>query len=109
TDILFRAMEWELPDGAGSYIVELAGEVPEDAVVDVHGHTDSNPVPDSYGFDNQELSERRAASVAEALAEERPDLELTEEGVGSDEPAVTEDPEDPSTYTANRRVEIRYG
>lgn len=39
----------------------------------------------------------------------RPDLELTVEGFGDSDPAVTEDEDDPDTFAANRRVEIRYG
>lgn len=109
TDILFPAMEWELPEGAGPAIADLAEEVPEGATVAIHGHTDSNPVPESYDFDNQELSENRAQAVADALAEERPDLQLSVEGFGDSNPAVEEDEEDPSTFAANRRVEIRYG
>ncbi|WP_156837300.1 OmpA family protein [Nesterenkonia alba] len=108
TDLLFAAMEWEPSESARAAIPELVEEIPEGAAVDVHGHTDSNPVPDDYGFDNQELSERRAQAVADILEDQRPDLELTVEGFGDTEPAVTEDPEDPSTYAANRRVEIRY-
>lgn len=108
TDILFSAMEWELPDAAGPRIAELIEEVPESAAVDVHGHTDSNPVPGEYDFDNQALSENRAEAVAEVLEQQRPDLELNVEGFGEDEPAVEEDEEDPSTFAANRRVEIRY-
>lgn len=109
TDILFSAMEWEIPSGAGSTIAGLIEDVPEGATVQVHGHTDSNPVPEEYDFDNQVLSENRAEAVAEVLEQERSDLTLEVEGFGDSEPAVTEDPEDPSTYAANRRVEIRYG
>lgn len=108
TDILFSAMEWELPSNAGSKLAELTEEVPEGAAVDVHGHTDSNPVPENYDFDNQVLSTNRAEAVAEVLAEERPDLDLNVEGFGEDQPAVEEDGDDPSTFAANRRVEIRY-
>lgn len=108
TDILFAAMEWELPDAASSKIGELVEEIPDGAAVDVHGHTDSNPVPEDYDFDNQVLSKNRAEAVAEVLAEERPDLDLNVEGFGEDQPAVEEDEDDPSTFAANRRVEIRY-
>ncbi|WP_258933650.1 OmpA family protein [Nesterenkonia pannonica] len=109
TDILFSPMEWELPERAGSRIADLVEEVPDGVEVQVHGHTDSNPVPDEYDFDNQGLSENRAQAVADALEEERPDLQLTVEGFGDDDPVEAEDPDDPSTYAANRRVEIRYG
>lgn len=108
TDILFAAMEWELPSAAGSKIGELVEEVPEGVAVEVNGHTDSNPVPEGHDFDNQVLSENRAEAVAEVLGDERPDLELSVEGFGEDQPAVEEDEEDPDTFAANRRVEIRY-
>lgn len=109
TDILFNSNEWELPDSADSEIADLVDEVPEGASVEVHGHTDSLPVSDHYDFDNQVLSENRADSVAKVLEEERSDLELSVEGFGEDEPVADEDPEDPATFAANRRVEIRYG
>lgn len=108
TDILFSPNEWELPENAGEAIAELVEEIPEGARISVEGHTDSNPVnQERYDFDNQELSENRAQAVADALSEERPDVEMTVEGFGESEPAVAEDPEDLSTYAANRRVEIR--
>lgn len=110
TDILFASNAWELPAPAASKIVELAAEVPEGATVQVGGHTDSRPVDRSqYDFDNQQLSEHRAQAVADALAAERPDLTLEVEGFGDEQPAVSENPDDPSTYAANRRVELRYG
>lgn len=110
TDILFASNAWDLPAPAASKIVELAAEVPEGATVQVGGHTDSRPVDRSqYDFDNQQLSEHRAQAVADALAAERPDLTLEVEGFGDEQPAVSEDPDDPSTYAANRRVELRYG
>ena len=110
TDILFASNAWDLPAPAASGIVELAAEVPEGATVQVGGHTDSRPVDRSqYDFDNQQLSEHRAQAVADALAAERPDLTLEVEGFGDEQPAVSENPDDPSTYAANRRVELRYG
>lgn len=109
TDILFTPNSWELPGGAGSRVVELVEEVPEGAEVAVHGHTDSTPVGPDHDFDNFQLSERRAQAVADVLAEERSDLEFDVAGFGAKEPAVQEDEEDPSTFAANRRVEIRYG
>ncbi|GAB3842318.1 OmpA family protein [Nesterenkonia populi] len=109
TDILFSPMEWELPGNAGARIADLVEEVPDGAAVDVHGHTDSNPVPDEYDFHNDELSENRAQAVADVLEDERPDLTLNVEGFGDSQPAEAEDPEDPSTFAANRRVEIRHG
>lgn len=108
TDILFAAMEWELPDAASSKLGELVEEIPDGAAVDVHGHTDSNPVPEGYDFDNQVLSENRAEAVAGVLEDARPDLDLSAEGFGEDQPAAEEDEEEPDTFAANRRVEIRY-
>lgn len=109
-DLLFRSNEWELPPNAAQPIAELAEVVPDGASVDVHGHTDSLPVDESqFDFDNRELSENRAQAVADALAEERPDLTLNVEGFGDEQPAVSEDPDDSSTFAANRRVELRYG
>lgn len=110
TDILFPSNTWDLPGGAAARLTELVAEIPEGATVQVGGHTDSRPVDRSrHDFDNQELSENRAQAVAEALTAERPDLTLEVEGFGDQQPAVTENPDDPSTYSANRRVELRYG
>ena len=110
TDILFSSNAWELPAGAEATIAELAADIPDGASVQVSGHTDSLPVdPSRFDFDNQELSENRAHAVADALAEERPDLDLEVSGHGAEQPAVSEDPEDVSTLAANRRVELRYG
>lgn len=107
-DILFAAMEWELSEQSDARIVDLTERVPEGASIEVHGHTDSNPMPAEHDVDNQGLSENRAQAVADVLAEERSDLELNVEGFGADQPAESEDPDDPGTYAANRRVEIRY-
>lgn len=110
TDILFASNSWDLPEPAGTRIAELAAEVPEGTTVQVSGHTDSRPVDRSrYDFDNQQLSEHRAQAVADALAAERPDLTLEVEGLGDQDPAVTENPDDPASFAANRRVELRYG
>lgn len=107
-DILFAAMEWDLPDSATARLEDMLGEVPQDASVRVHGHTDSRPIPADHEVDNQGLSENRAQAVADAVAEVRPDLTLDVKGFGDSQPAVAEDPDDPETFAANRRVEIRY-
>lgn len=108
TDILFEPNSWELPDSASEAIDELVADVPDGAVAEVTGHTDSRAVPESFDFDNQTLSEHRADAVAEVLETERPDFDLTVEGLGDSEPAETENPDEPGTFAANRRVEIRY-
>ncbi|WP_170289519.1 OmpA family protein [Nesterenkonia halophila] len=95
TDILFEVNAWELPGSAEESIAELIADVPDGAAVTITGHTDSTPTGET--FDNGELSENRAQAVADAVS-----------GAGDSDPAVSEDPEEPSTLAANRRVEIRY-
>lgn len=107
TDLLFAENSWDLPPAAPGRIAELVSDVPDGATVTVTGHTDTQQ-PIGHDFDNQELSERRAAAVAEALRGERPDLELEVSGVGDTAPAVAPDPQDPATHAANRRVEVGY-
>src|SRR5699024_7074518 len=106
TDILFPPNSWELPDTASDRIDDLVADIPDDAQVQVRGHTDSTPT--GKDFDNKELSTRRAEAVADVIAKVRSDLHLHVEGLGDSEPAETEKPDDPSTFAANRRVEIRY-
>lgn len=65
-------------------------------------------MPTDHELDNQQLSENRAQAVADALANTRTDLALDVDGFGDTQPAVTEDPDDPTTFAANRRVEIRF-
>lgn len=108
-DILFEPNSWELPDTAAAKLEEIVDEVPDGSTLSITGHTDSRPVPATHDFDNQELSQERAQAVAEALEDQRADLDISAEGLGDAEPAVTEDPDVPGTYAANRRVEIRYG
>lgn len=107
TDLLFEENSWELPASAPSRIASLVADIPDGASVAVTGHTDTQQ-PVGHDFDNQELSERRAEAVADVLRAERPDLVLDVSGVGETRPAVTPDPQDPSTHAANRRVEIVY-
>ncbi|MFV0254477.1 MAG: OmpA family protein [Beutenbergiaceae bacterium] len=104
TDILFTPDSWELPDSAPAAIADLVADIPDGATVLVGGHTDSNvgAVP------NQELSQNRAQAVAAQITAARPDLVLEVTGYADTIPAIAEDPEDPSTYAANRRVEIVY-
>ena len=108
-DILFEPNSWELPDTAAAKLEEIVDEVPDGSTLSITGHTDSRPVPATHDFDNQELSQERAQAVAEALEDQRADLDISAEGLGDAEPAVAEDPDVPGTYAANRRVEIRYG
>ncbi|TNC19471.1 OmpA family protein [Georgenia sp. 311] len=104
SDILFASQSFELPPAAAPRIGELLADVPEGAAVQVHGHTDSlvGPIP------NDELSRNRAQAVADVIAAERPDLVLEVAGFADTEPVERENPDDPATYAANRRVEIVY-
>lgn len=104
TDILFQPDAWDIPGSAESRIAELVAEIPDGATVQVEGHTDSVV----GAVENQELSENRASAVADVIAQERPDLELEVTGYADSRPAQAEDPDDPSTFAANRRVEIVY-
>jgi outer membrane protein OmpA-like peptidoglycan-associated protein len=109
-DILFASNAWDLPGGAADRIAELAADIPEGASVQVDGHTDALPVDRTkYDFDNQQLSENRAQAVADALAEERPDLTLEVTGHGDTKPAASGGAEDSASLAKNRRVELRYG
>ncbi|GAA1999701.1 OmpA family protein [Brevibacterium samyangense] len=104
TDILFAPGSWEIEGEGTDAITTLVEDIPQSATVKVHGHTDST----KGSISNQELSENRATAVAEAIATSRPDLTLETEGFAETEPAVQEDPENPETLAANRRVEIIY-
>lgn len=102
TDILFKPDAYDLPSGAGTKIADLLGDVPQGATLRVEGHTDSR----TGEIPNQELSEKRAQAVADAIGEERSDLTLETTGYGPDEPAVTEQEGEEDTFAANRRVEL---
>jgi outer membrane protein OmpA-like peptidoglycan-associated protein len=104
TDILFTPDSAELPANAADRITELLGDVPDGSAVAVEGHTDSV----QGAVDNQQLSADRAAAVADVLRGARPDLTLEVAGFANTRPAVAENPDDPATRAANRRVEIVY-
>lgn len=107
SDILFGFDESDIAAPAQARIVELVGDIPQGAAVNVSGHTDGRGTADY----NQELSERRAASVAAVVTGARPDLVLEVAGFGMSQPVEpnTVDGEDnPEGRAQNRRVEIRY-
>lgn len=107
SDILFEFDQADLPASAESRIEQIVADVPEDALLRVHGHTDSL-ADDAY---NQELSERRAEAVAEVVQAVRPDLELDVAGFGETEPVAPNErngEDDPEGRALNRRVELRY-
>lgn len=104
TDILFTPDSSKLPAAAGTRIGELIAQVPKGAEVRIDGHTDSF----QGAVDNQKLSKDRAQAVAAVVHKKRGDLDLTVKGHAATQPAVREDPKDPSTFAENRRVEITY-
>ena len=82
-------------------------EVPQGAAVQVHGHTDSI----SDRAFNQTLSEQRAQTVAGAITQHRPDLQLEVAGFGMDQPVEPNEvngEDNPEGRALNRRVEIRF-
>lgn len=103
TDILFTPDSSKLP-AAGARLGALAHKIPKDATGEVNGHTDSVQGP----VGNQKLSTDRADAIATMLTAERQDLTLKVRGLAATVPAAREDPKDPSTFAANRRVEIVY-
>lgn len=104
TDILFTPDSSKLPTSASTRIAKIVKDVPQGARIMVDGHTDSV----KGKVDNQKLSTDRAKAVAAAVARKRPDLKAKVAGHADSQPVQAEDPKDPSTRAANRRVEITY-
>lgn len=107
TDVLFRFGDAKLTPTAARAVVKAAKTVPDGAEVTIVGHTDSVGSKQL----NQKLSRDRAEAVAEAITQERSDLDLAVEGRGESDPvaANTKGGEDnPEGRMKNRRVEIRY-
>ncbi|MFD2025705.1 OmpA family protein [Promicromonospora aerolata] len=106
SDVLFASDDHTLSPAARRVVDRAAASVTEqadDGDVHVVGHTDDVDT-DAY---NQNLSERRARSVAERLgAQLSGDYAVTEEGRGESEPVV--DGMSPEARAANRRVEIHF-
>lgn len=105
SDILFTVDGSDLSDPARAAVGALVAQVPAGSTVTVDGHTDS-VLDDAH---NQGLSERRAQSVAAAVAAARPDIVLDVHGYGESRLLVPEAGEDIADDRAqNRRVELRY-
>lgn len=104
-DILFAPDKWDLPASAPKRLQTLLADVPDGVSLAVHGHTDSV----AGAVDNQELSEKRARAVGEAIAQVRPDLVLEVDGFAATKPKQKESgSDDEAAKRANRRVELRY-
>lgn len=107
SDILFAFDAADLDTVAEERIAELLEDIPDGAPVQVHGHTDGL----GGAAYNQGLSQERAGTVADVIAEARPDLELEVEGFGMErpvEPNELDGEDNPEGRALNRRVEIRY-
>lgn len=106
TDVLFDFDSDELRPEAAATLDEAIQRIPTDRTIVVTGHTDSVG-SQSY---NQDLSRRRAETVAAALLERQPDLQLEIRAAGESEPLVEEDgADDEEARARNRRVELRFG
>ena len=102
-DILFDLNEATLKDQARVVLAKLAGIllIMEELNLRVEGHTDSTG---SLEY-NQRLSERRAASVRDFLAQQGVDMDrMVAVGYGMDRPVATNETKDGRAQ--NRRVEI---
>lgn len=106
SDVMFAFGSAELDDAAQGALDALIDELPDGAVLEVGGHTDSR------GGDevNVPLSQSRADAVAAAITARRPDAQVTATGYASTQPLAEEYPggdPDPAAMAQNRRVEIR--
>ena len=107
SDLLFDFAKWDLTPAAVAKIGELVEKIPQGVAVEVAGHTDSKGDTAS----NQQLSERRAQSVADAIRSARPDLKLKVTGHGESKPIAENTSggkDNPEGRAQNRRVEVRY-
>lgn len=107
TDVLFRFGEATLTSSAKDAVAAAVAELPDDAEVEVVGHTDSI----GSDADNQKLSTQRARSVAEVIETERDDLSLDVSGRGESDPVEPNErggEDNPQGREKNRRVELRY-
>lgn len=107
SDVLFDFGEYDLDKAAKDAIEDTIEEIKELAVEDgeIHlvGHTDDQGSADF----NQDLSEKRAASVREVFESKFPgSYKITSEGKGKTQPAVEGTSEE--ARAANRRVEIKF-
>jgi OmpA-OmpF porin, OOP family len=109
SDVLFAFDSAELADTAARVVGDLATRIAStDAGVTVVGHTDGVGTLEY----NQDLSERRAVAVAEAIRAELGDgRTIATEGRNFSEPVAPETVgggDDPAGRARNRRVEITF-
>ena len=107
SDVLFEFDRAEVTPEARDRLEQVADQIRQDGaggVITVEGHTD-NQGSASY---NQDLSERRAESVRDELADllAGEGVSFETEGHGESQPRVPNDSEE--NQARNRRVEITY-
>ncbi len=102
-NILFATDRAELKPEGREALAKISGilQIAEGYTLSIEGHTDSMGSADY----NQDLSERRAASVREYLVDQGlSSRDITARGMGEDEPLASNDTA--SGRQSNRRVEI---
>lgn len=107
TDVLFRFGEASLTATAKEAVADAVADLPDDAEVEVVGHTDSI----GSEADNTKLSKQRARAVADVIESERDDLTLEVSGKGESDPVEPNErggEDNPEGREKNRRVELRY-
>jgi len=110
TDVLFAFDSADLAPAAQARLAEVAAtlDAEGEGPVEVVGHTDSMGT-DAY---NNDLSQRRAAAVRDALAQLAPDFTYQASGRGEAEPVAPNEAEgggdNPDGRARNRRVEITF-
>ncbi|PFG36263.1 OmpA family protein [Flavimobilis soli] len=104
-DFFFASGEWELSAKGRSKVEALAAKIVERGAtaVTVTGHTDSEP---DERIGNDELSKRRAQTVADLITGAAPGVQVSVEGRGQAEPVA---PNGTAEGRAkNRRVTVDY-
>lgn len=115
SEVLFESASAEIgPEGQAEIrdlsrvLVEVAGQIPADVpwVLQVEGHTDSQPIATNRFPSNWELSLARANAVAGLLrANGVPPGRLSAAGFAEFQPIARG--EDPDSHRRNRRIEIK--
>ena len=103
SDVLFDTGSYTLKPGAREKLAKISGIVLAHPGLNlqIEGHTDSVGADDF----NQQLSERRAGSVRDFLADQGvPELAITARGFGKTQPVASNDT--PDGRQRNRRVEL---
>ena len=107
--VLFRSSSSSLDKSDREIIGKLAEVLKADASLSVivEGHTDNAKMKDGVGYDNWDLSVRRAMSVVRTLIKEGVSPEqITAAGSGEFSPVVAEDASSKEAREKNRRTEF---